>query len=354
MSRSTILTRSLIAAVCGTCLAVTALAQTKATPTKPAAGVKPTDATATKPARLDAVKHLQPAGTLTRGLVFITTDPTLIVVVDDSSNDVKVIDSKTKTEVKTFKGHTAKVRAVAISDDGLFVATASDDKSARVFDYKTGLQKSIKTHEGPVPAVFIGSDGSKVFSASGGTVTLWDSGTPQGTEIHTYVHGATVTAIGASKDAKTLMTGGSDHIVCFWDGDTGTKTKSLSGHTMDITSVAVDPLGNIAISASLDTTAITYDVKTKTPIITYKGLGEPVKAVAISGNALKALVMGEHYGKGIDPKTAKELWELYPTRMKNYAASLSKDGTKAATGGEKDPAAADPGTVALYDTPIGQ
>jgi len=79
----------------------------------------------------------------------------------------------------TFSGHTLLVDAVQFSADGRFIATASRDGSARVWNLESGReQATFFEHRGAVLAVALAPAGETV--ATGGedaSVRLWDPGT---------------------------------------------------------------------------------------------------------------------------------------------------------------------------------
>jgi WD40 repeat protein len=91
---------------------------------------------------------------------------------------VKVWDAATGTLQQTLEGHSGWVRSVAFSHDSKLLASASYDKTVKVWDAATGtLQQTLEGHSGWVRSVAFSHDSKLLASASFETVKVWDTAT---------------------------------------------------------------------------------------------------------------------------------------------------------------------------------
>ena len=106
------------------------------------------------------------------------------------------------------KGHELAVVAVAVSKDSNYVATASRDKSAKLWEMNTGREvRSFLGHEATVTSIEFTSDGKYLISGSNDkTVRIWD--VYSGKALHTLVTTDIVTEVAIDPSMKFFVIAG--------------------------------------------------------------------------------------------------------------------------------------------------
>jgi WD40 repeat protein len=160
----------------------------------------------------------------------------------------------------TLRGHTDRVRTLAISSDGLTLASGGNDRTIKIWDLSpkdersTYLKATLTEHIGAIYALaFLPNQNILISGSSDWTIKIWDLNTNQ--VIKTLEgHRGSIRALAISGDGHTLVSGSTDGTVKVWDLRTLSLQHTLIGHTDLVRTVAISPDGQIIASGSWDKT----------------------------------------------------------------------------------------------------
>jgi WD40 repeat protein len=175
--------------------------------------------------------------------------------------------------------HDAAVDSAQFSLDGKRIVTASEDKTARVWDAQTGqpLTEPLK-HEGWVGSAQFSPDGKRIVTASLRTARVWDAQTGQPL-TGPLKHEGWVDSAQFSPDGRRIVTASHDWTARVWDAQTGQPLTGPLEHDAAVDSAQFSPDGKRIVTASLDGTARVWDAQTGQP------LTEPLKHEGWVGSA---------------------------------------------------------------------
>jgi WD40 repeat protein/GTPase SAR1 family protein len=194
---------------------------------------------------------------------------------------IKIWDLETGKCCATLKGHSDKVWSVAVTRDGETILSGSADKTARLWSVRTGKSfASWEGHHNDVLSVVTLADPRHAATAGNDdSIAVWD--------ILTNVHLRSVKTSSlrsgtVTPDGRRGVVGCTDGAVEYWDLKTGKCLARMEGHSDRVYSVQVTPDGRIAFSGSGDKTVKVWDLEAGVCIGTLEGHQSHVQSIAIS------------------------------------------------------------------------
>ena len=284
------------------------------------------------------------------GISFSPNGKTIASASDDKT--VKLWDLSTR-ELKTLKGHSAEVRNVSFSPNGKMIASAGSDGTiinngvitgtVILWDTSSRSSKTLLGHSSEVWSVSFNPDSNMIASASwDGTIILWDISS--GKKLKTLQgHSAEVWSVSFAPDGKTIASASSDKTVKLWDISSGKEIKTFRGHSAEVRSVSFSPDGKMIASASSDKTVKLWDISSGKEIKTFRGHSAEVRSVSFSPDGkMIASASSDKTVKLWDISSGKELKTLQGHLAEVWSVSFSSDGkTIASASSDK--------TVKLWD-----
>ncbi|MDJ0677572.1 MAG: AAA-like domain-containing protein [Calothrix sp. MO_167.B42] len=253
---------------------------------------------------------------------------------------IKLWHIKNGILLQSLAGHTNSAWSVRFSPNGKIIASAGMDGTIKLWSVKSGtLIKSFKGHNSRLLDLSFSIDSKIVaVAAANGKVGLFNIDHGSLVKIIPS-HSEPVRSIDFSPDGKMLATASFDHTLKLWNVLDGTLAHTFAGHHNKLAGVSFSPNGKMLATASFDHTFKLWNVSDGTLVHTFEGHIAPVKSVTFSPNGRTIASAGEDgtiklwdlQQKQIVPQTFKghrgHIWDISFSPDGKTLASASNDST---------------------------
>jgi len=252
-------------------------------------------------------------------------------------------------ERNRFEQHDKSVLDVAVSPDGNSVASASADKTVKLWSKEGKLLKTFQ-HADIVTSVSFSPDGKTIATGSADrTIRIWQvdndkSAIPYGiAPLHATLssHTDSVTSVSFSPDGKTLASASHDNTIKIWNLTDKKLLQTLTGHKDWVLGVSFSPDGKTIASASADKTVKLWNRQGKTQKFqinpkTLTKHSDIVYSVKFSPNSQELVSASADTTAKIWNRNGEEIRTLKGHNDEVVSANFSRDGEKIVTGSADD------------------
>ncbi|KAL2917963.1 U3 small nucleolar RNA-associated protein 15 [Polyrhizophydium stewartii] len=176
-----------------------------------------------------------------------------LLVAGDASGLVQLFELNSRAILRTLRGHEAAVHVTDFCPNTSQILSASDDKSAIVWDVPTEKPiRTFKEHSDYVRAALAApeNDSLIITGSYDHTVKLWDTRADE--SMMTMSHGAPIESLMLLPGGGLLASAGGNRVK-IWDILSGGKlVHAFSNHQKTITSLAIDGTNSFLLTGSLD------------------------------------------------------------------------------------------------------
>jgi len=258
-----------------------------------------------------------------------------------------LFDSRDGTRIETFSSGNETSKCIVFSPDGTLLASEAPGHAIRLWNTVTRTSTLIKGHLGHITRFCFSPDGRWLATAShDDNAIVWD--TTDGRRVATMGgHDANVTDLAFSPDGKELATASSDRTIRRWWAGTGELSRTLKGHLNRIESIAWSADGRTILSGARDGSALLWDGGPADGPGVMRGHDADVDGLAFLPDGPRMLSWSrDGVSRLWDADTATLIHRFGPRRQAVRSATVSPDGSLVAVGG-------DDSLVILHDTSDG-
>ena len=227
----------------------------------------------------------------------------------DRADTIRIWDTSEGKELKKLGpfADNFTIYAVAFSPDGKWLASGHRDGKIRVWNTQDWeMAQTLEGHASGAQSLDFSRDGRRLASGSYDGVVIWDG------EAWRLLRrcqrrdvprnwSPRIASVAFSPDGKTVVTGGEESKILFWDVGSGREQANHLGHKARVNALAFTPDGRSLVSGGGDETLRLWDVTSGRQILKFSGESVGVAAVAVSPDG-KTIASTDQIDRG-------HLWE---------------------------------------------
>jgi len=184
------------------------------------------------------------------------------LVVGLQEGSLEIWDLEQGKRVRSLQGHSASVSSISLGKNDRLIISASDDQTAKVWDFEEGNCLLTCEHQDWVNSAVLSTNGKRLLSASAdSTVKVWDVATGK-TLLTIAEHDERVTKAIYSLDETRIISSSYDTTVKIWDSQKGKLISELK-HSSAVLTVSMAPEGKEILVGQADGRIVKWDLENR-------------------------------------------------------------------------------------------
>lgn len=219
------------------------------------------------------------------------------IVTASEDKTARIWDRSSGIELAVLRGHEEWVLFGSFDPKSERVITASDDHTARVWDLKGNPIFVLQGHEKSVAKARFSPDNRWILTTSDDkTAKLWDANTGE-LRFTLRSHEKWIFDGNFSPDSKRIVTASDDHTAKVWDVETGSLVFTLLGHEGEVNSVEYHRDGHLILTGSSDGTARLWNADTGAELKRSTKEPEHIRRAAFTPEGDRFLALYRNYAR---------------------------------------------------------
>jgi WD40 repeat protein len=250
-----------------------------------------------------------------------------------ADGQIKIWDLAKKRACGALHGHELSVNALAVAPGGELLASCSSDGTVRIWELNQ--EREIfgwGGYSGALRSMAFSPNGRRLAVTNEADIEVWDIITRQRIVV-LKGHVRLIEAVDFSRDGNTLVSGGVDEIVRFWDMQKCMSAGAVAciGHCINSVATSVD---GILATGGKDYTVRLWDITSRAEIAVLEGHPDSVRTLVFSPRG-DYLVSGDWSGnvKLWDAALGVELASVEAHEGAVMSVAFSRDERQVATAG---------------------
>ena len=296
--------------------------------------------TASADAALSSLGRVQPPPEVLSGHsgsiedVAISPDNRYLATVSQDQT-ARIWDLSTGKTIHVFSGHSGEISSVAFSPDGKYLVTASYDRTARLWNVASG--EVIQIFGGlkyGIESVSFSPDGKHIVTVGLEEGRVWDIGTGQTIHILSGPGSSKFLKVTYSPNGQKILTGSDDRTARLWDSSTGNEIQAFL-HPKAVNAVAFSPKGNEIVTGCEDGNIRVWDSVSGLLIQEISGRQSRIADLELSPSGKLLLsASSDHTVRLWDMNTGQNIRVFGGLEATPRAVTFSQDGRLAVTAGD--------------------